>query len=117
MTLKRGNHGTSSAYERFYAYDEKPKTFVLRDFSGGVSTKQASSHSICAMRNMLSDGGALFTADYQQLIVYPYSREATEFTLPKETSSFDYKEAFRAENLQNLYVEDGSSYFSSYDGI
>lgn len=63
MTLKRGNHGTSSAYERFYVYDEKPKTFILRDFSGGVSTKQASSHSICAMRNMLSDGGALFTAD------------------------------------------------------
>ena len=63
-----------------------------------------------------SHEGALFTADYQQLIVYPYSREATEFTLPKETSSFDYKEAFRAENLQNLYVEEGSSYFSSYDG-
>ena len=63
-----------------------------------------------------SHEGALFTADYQQMIVYPYSSEATEFTLPKATRSFDYKEAFRAENLKNLYVEDGNSYFSSYDG-
>ena len=63
-----------------------------------------------------SHEGALFAAGYAQLIAYPYSSEATEFTLPKETRSFDYKEAFQAENLQNLYVEEGSSYFSSYDG-
>lgn len=63
-----------------------------------------------------SHQGALFTADYQSIIVYPYSSDATEFTLPKETRSFDYKEAFRAANLKNLYVEEGSSYFSSYDG-
>ena len=63
-----------------------------------------------------SHEGALFTADYQHMIVYPYSSEATEFTLPQETQSFDYKEAFQAENLENLYVEEGSSYFSSYDG-
>ncbi len=59
MNRTRGNYGTSTAYDRFYAYDEKPKTVMLNDFSGGVSTKEDGVHTVVSMMNMESAGGAL----------------------------------------------------------
>ncbi|MBQ8419702.1 MAG: hypothetical protein IJY37_05045, partial [Clostridia bacterium] len=59
MAFTRGNHGTSAAYDRFYAYDEQPKAFVLRDFAGGVSTKAAEDHALSLAMNMLPSGNGL----------------------------------------------------------
>ena len=75
-----------------------------------------------------SHEGALFTADYERMISYPEGSEHIEFTLPKETRYFcasgefdnkeivDLKEAFKAPKLQNIYVEEGNEFYSSYDG-
>ena len=75
-----------------------------------------------------SHEGALFTANYERMISYPEGSERTEFTLPKETRYFcanedidnkeivDLKEAFKAPELQNIYVEEGNEFYSSYDG-
>ncbi|MEG1719904.1 MAG: leucine-rich repeat protein [Clostridia bacterium] len=60
--------------------------------------------------------GVLFTKDLKELIVYPKLNENTEFTLPKETTTYDFKTTFEAVALQNLFVEEGSENFSSYDG-
>lgn len=59
MAFTRGNHGTSAAYDRFYAYDEQPKAFVLRDFAGGVSTKAAEDHALSLAMNMLPSGNGV----------------------------------------------------------
>ena len=59
MAFTKGNHGTSSAYDRFYAYDEKPKTFVLRDFTNGISTKAVENHALSLTMNMLPSGNGI----------------------------------------------------------
>ena len=59
---------------------------------------------------------ALFTADLSCLLVYPCAKEDTDFTLPKETSIFDIKEAFNNPKLQNIHVEEGNTTFASYEG-
>ncbi len=55
----RGKYGTSSAYDRFYAYDEKPKTVRISSLSGGVCTREVSDHAVASLMNMESDGDTL----------------------------------------------------------
>ncbi len=62
----RGRYGTDTSYDRFYTYDEKPKTYRLDDFSKGVSTKQLHGHVISSVMNMETDGRALFSSTLPQ---------------------------------------------------
>ncbi len=59
MAFTRGNYGTVSAYDRFHAYDEEPRSFVLRDFSQGVSTKSVGNHALSMTLNMIPNGKGL----------------------------------------------------------
>ncbi len=59
--MSRGRYGTDTAYDRFYAYDEKPKTVMLSDFSDGVCTKKYGDHAISSLMNMDVDGERLIS--------------------------------------------------------
>ncbi len=63
-----------------------------------------------------SKDGVLYTKDFSNLLIYPLKKENTDFTIQKETTSYDSKETFANKNLKNIYVEDGNKNFSSYDG-
>lgn len=63
-----------------------------------------------------SKGGVLYTKDFSNLLIYPLNNENTDFTIQKETTSYDSKETFPNKYLKNIYVEDGNKKFSSYDG-
>ncbi|MGN0027192.1 MAG: leucine-rich repeat domain-containing protein, partial [Clostridium sp.] len=63
-----------------------------------------------------SKDGVLYTKDFSNLLIYPLKKENTDFTIQKETTSYDSKETFPNKYLKNIYVEDGNKKFSSYDG-
>ena len=50
------------------------------------------------------------------MFTYPANKKSESFTLPKETISFDIKQAFENQYLVNLEVEEGNTAFASYEG-
>ena len=68
-------------------------------------------------QNYASVDGVLFSKDLKQMYIYPSAKKDDSFTLPKETESFDEKEAFSNIHLQNLNVEKNNIKYSSYDGL
>ena len=63
-----------------------------------------------------SRDGVLFSKDLKQMFTYPANKKSESFTLPKETISFDIKQAFENQYLVNLEVEEGNTAFASYEG-
>ena len=63
-----------------------------------------------------SKDGVLFSKDLKQMFTYPANKKSESFTLPKETISFDIKQAFENQYLVNLEVEEGNTAFASYEG-
>lgn len=61
--------------------------------------------------------GVLYTKDMSTLLVYPSAKKDAVFTLPKETQSFDAKDAFSNTYLTAIEVEAGNTKYSAYDGL
>lgn len=61
--------------------------------------------------------GVMFTKDFSEILIYPAGKGSKEFTIPKETSKYDEKNTFTSDVLENIYVEEGNSMFSSYEGV
>ena len=66
--------------------------------------------------NYASRDGVLFTKDMKELLVYPKMCDADSFTIPKETTVLDVKEAFGNVNLKEVKVEEGNPEYSAYEG-
>ena len=63
-----------------------------------------------------SKDGILYSKDFKELLAYPKACTENSFTIPKETTVLDLKDALGNENLTTIDVEKGNSLYSSYDG-
>lgn len=65
----------------------------------------------------LSMGGVLYNKDKTELIQYPAGRQESSFEIPSSVTFFENYILSMAEKLEDIYVEEGNSVYSSMDGV
>lgn len=64
-----------------------------------------------------SINGVLYSKDTTSLITYPAGKADTSFTVPKEVVNVNWSAFWGADKLKAIYVENGSNFYTSIDGV